>query len=166
MNRIIRPLLAGLLLCLCVTDLRAQRKKKEFAVTTGFATKISDPFFPEPSHGFHMGINMYDRDATKFSSDAQFSMNYTFDKSGSTKRFTLNALYGARMYFTVPEKNTRFFVSLLTGFAFRNESGDDFVENLPDIGYSGGFYVESGRCVFGVAVESPTNATFKIGLTL
>ncbi len=165
MNSITKMLLASLLLCLASSVLQAQEKRKEFALTGGFAVKITDPIVPESSHGFHLGVNMYNRDARKFTSDAQFSLNYTFDKFGSGRLFTLNALYGVRMYFTSPEKNTRIFMNLLAGFAFRNETGDDYVENLPDIGYSGGVFMESGRYLIGVSVDSPVNVIFKLGYT-
>ncbi|GAB5526291.1 MAG: hypothetical protein Roseis2KO_41630 [Roseivirga sp.] len=165
MNTITKTLWVCLLIFLANSVVQAQEKKKEFAVTAGFAVKIANPDFFESSHGLHLGINMYNRHASKFTSDAQFSLNYTSDKFTSSERLTINALYGVRMYFNPPENNTRFFMNLLAGFAFRNETGDDFVENLPDIGYSGGVYMESGRFLLGVSVDSPTNVIFKVGYT-
>ncbi|MCE7990984.1 MAG: hypothetical protein HEP71_03355 [Roseivirga sp.] len=155
----------SLLLCLAISNAQAQERKKELALTGGFATKITDPIVPEPSHGFHLGVNLYNRNAGKFSADAQFSLNYTADRRGSTNRLTINALYGVRMYFSSLENNTRVFMNLLAGFAFRNETGDDFTENIPDIGYSGGLYLENGRYLFGVSVDAPTNVIFKLGYT-
>ncbi len=163
MNRITKALPVLLLLCLGSIYAQAQERKKEFALSAGFATKLSDPFIPETAHGFHLGINMYNQGAVRFSSDAQFSLNYTNATVGATNILTLMTLYGVRMYFSRPERHTRIFMSLLGGFAFINESGDDFIENRPDVGYSFGLYLEAGRFVFGVAVETPTNAVFKVG---
>lgn len=163
MNRLVKTLFVSFLLCCAVSNTQAQEKKKEFAVTGGFAVKIVDPNGFDSSHGFHLGVNMYNRNARKFSTDAQFSFNYTSDKFTSSNRFTVNALYGVRMYFSAQENNTRIFMNLLAGFAFRNESGDDFVENLPDIGYSGGVFMESGHYLLGVSVDAPSNLVFKVG---
>lgn len=151
MNGLVKTLFVSFLLWCAVSNIQAQEKKKELAVTSGFAVKIVDPNGFDSSHCFHLGLNMYNRNARKISTDAQLSFNYTSDKFISSEHLTVNALYGGRMYFSAPENNTRIFMNLLAGFAFRSESGDDFVENLPDIGYSGGIFMERSLLIGSIS---------------
>lgn len=167
MNITTKTLLASLLLCLVASSLQAQEKKTELSISTGFATKLSidDPFASEAGNGFHLGANLYKRNAKKLSWDSQLSMNYTDQKNSSTDLFMINALIGGRFYFNKTESPTRIFFSLLGGAALRLENGDDFTETLIDVGYSGGLYAERERFVFGVSIDAPKNLIFKMGYT-
>jgi hypothetical protein len=166
-KRHMKTLFKSLLITLCcLTGLTAyaQEKKTEFSVSTGFATRLTtDPNSFEASNGFHLGVNLYKRKASKWTWDAQLSMNYTSDKFTASGHITINALYGARYYFTKPESATRFFMSILGGLALRNESGDDFISTYLDVGYSGGFFMETKQLLFGISVDSPQNVIFKVG---
>jgi len=143
----------------------AQEKKMEFAVTTGFARRAAIEQFGGTGKGFHIGANMYKRNAERFTSDAQLSLNFiNLDKS-LTNVLAINALYGVRYYFSKPENDTRFFLSVLIGPAFKNESGDDYIESILDFGYAGGLFVESNKFVFGASLDAPQNLIFKIGYT-
>jgi|GEM_PF-1774558 len=146
---------------------QVQEKKVEFSVTTGFTTKLSidDPFNTETGNGFHLGANLYKRDARKWSWDTQLSMNYTGSRNSSSNLFTLNALVGGRYYFSKLENSTRLFFSLLGGVALRSETGDDFTETFIDVGYSGGLYIERDRFLFGISIDAPQNLIFKAGYT-
>lgn len=163
MNTLFKALL---IITFCVVGLTgyAQEKKTEFSVSTGFATRLTtDPNSFDASNGFHLGVNLYKRKASKWTWDAQLSMNYTSDKFTASGHTTINALYGARYYFTKPESTTKFFISFLGGVALRNESGDDFIDTFIDVGYSGGFFMESKRLLFGVSIDSPKNVIFEVG---
>ena len=133
----------------------------------GFANKIAfDRTFDEPGRGFHLGINRYKHNAEGISPDLQLSMNLISETEGSGDHFTVQALYGARYYFkTHSEGHKRIFVSALLGPAFRNESGDDFIDNRLDIGYSAGAYLELSKVVLGLSMDAPASLVFKIGLT-
>lgn len=167
MNTMLRIFCITVVLALSCTSLQAQEKKKELSISTGFATKLSidDPFASEAGNGFHLGANLYKRNAKKLSWDSQLSMNYTDQKNSSTDLFTINALIGGRFYFNKTENPTRIFFSLLGGAALRIENGDDFTETLIDVGYSGGLYAERQRFVFGVSIDAPKNLIFKVGYT-
>lgn len=143
----------------------AQEKKMEFSVTAGYANRLPIQQFDRTGNGFHLGANMYKRSAERFTTDAQLSLNFTDLNNSLTNILMVNALYGVRYYFSKLENDKRLFFSVLIGPAFRSESGDDFIENLIDVGYSGGLFVESKKFVFGVSLDAPQSLIFKVGYT-
>lgn len=142
----------------------AQEKEMEFVLTAGFAKRLAIEQFGSTGQGFHLGVNMYKRDGERLTTDAQLSLNYVNLDNSSTNVLMVNALYGVRYYFSKLENDTRLFFNVLIGPAFKNESGDDFIESLIDFGYSSGFYIESKKLVFGVSLDAPQNLVFKVGL--
>lgn len=163
MKTVSKVLLICVFTCLCFAS-QAQEKKLGFTISMGHASKLTfDPNSFEAANGFHLGINMYQRNAQRWTWDAQLSVNNTAAKFTSSNLFTINTLYGARYYFNEPVSKTRFFLNLLGGVALRIDNGDDYTETTLDVGYSAGFYAERKRFLFGVSVDSPENLIFKVG---
>lgn len=140
----------------------AQNKKRALSPSIGYVRKL-DPY-ETTRNGIHLGINMYRKNARRFSSDAQLSANLTGNRENSFS--AINALFGARYYFMKPEKSARLFTNLLAGATFTSESGGDFIENIFRPGYSLGLYLEINDIVFGTAIESPENFFVKVGYVL
>ena len=57
-----------------------------------------------------------------------------------------------------------FFLSVLIGPAFKNESGDDYIESILDFGYAGGLFVESNKFVFGASLDAPQNLILRLDI--
>lgn len=136
-------------------------KKRALSLTVGYVEKLDQ--FNGASSGVHLGANLFKPKARRWSYDAQLAVNIT---GGSSTYFTPTLLGGGRYYFTSGEKPTRLFMNMLAGLALEVDFGDDFTEVLPDIGYSVGLYLQSRKFLYGVAVESPENLVFKVGVTL
>jgi len=162
-------LMVILLMCIYSHMVQAQDqtattpKKFAFAATVGYVEKLDT--FNGSSRGFHLGINMYKAHAIRWTWDSQLSFNYTGDSNSSSDRFTTLGLFGIRRYFSSHENSTRIFMNLLGGLALEIDSGDDFTETLPDVGYSVGLYVQSKKFVYGLSVESPENLIVKVGIS-
>lgn len=149
-------------MAIAAISLQAQDKERAFSPSIGYARKL-DPFVRNPN-GIHLGLNMYRKNARRFTSDAQFSVNLTGNRINTFAG--INALFGVRYYFMSNEQSTRLFTNLLAGAAFTSESGDDFIENAFRPGYSLGLYLEINDIVFGTAIESPENFFVKVGYVL
>jgi len=143
----------------------AQDAKRKLSGTMGYVTKIVETNSYEESKGFHLGLTWAKPNASKFTSDMQLSMNYTIDKHTSSNNLTVQGLFGFRYYLSVAENKHRLFLRLLAGPAFRNEAGDDFIENRIDVGYSGGLFLQVKKLQFGISINAPQNAVFQVGYT-
>lgn len=157
-------LLSVILLCMFNEVSLAQEKKREFSATAGYAVRVFDTDFEGNASGFYLGLNLYKRNATGLTTDAQVSLNYISQDQSSSNILSINALYGIRYYFNSPEASTRVFFNTLVGPAYKNVSGDDSIENVIDFGYSAGIFVAPKKWVFGISIDNPTNLVFKVGL--
>ena len=75
-------------------------------------------------------------------------------------------LFGGRLYFNGPDKKRRYFFNLLAGPGFNSAVGDDYIEILAPIGYSGGFHMTYKRLQLGISIERQELYVFKLGLKL
>jgi len=140
-----------------------EERKSNWTLSTGFVTAVEpDPF--ENTAGFHLGANLFKANAKRIAWDSQLSLNFISSNFESAVVFAV--LGGGRIYFNGSDNKNRYFFNALVGPSLYLGSGDDYIEQFMQVGYSGGFYANIKRFLFGIGLERQEVLAFKIGYQL
>ena len=161
MNFSYKKLIVSFLFFLTLSIQAQEVNRSDFSVTLGGINRI-DPS-DGATYGFHLGGNWFKANSQGLGWDSQLAMNFTKPTFTNSILLTFMVLGGGRYYFIKGEGKTKAYFNFLAGFALEADYGDDYIEHIPDVGYSVGVFLEKSKLLFGLSVESAENLVLKVG---
>ena len=141
------------LLCLNVA-IHAQNRLSTLP-TVGVVTPLLDNGL-----GFQVGVNPSFKVNQYVSIESQFSYSYINASAFLTGEDEINnsfyALIGGRLYLASERKTFRPYINAMMGSSHSNKSGKN-------LGFSTGGFLQIGKTVVGISLESTQNIVFKLG---